>query len=249
MDTLGTKTEGWSGADLKGLCTEAALSALHRTHPQIYSQDEKIKVSEFVVLETDFNQAMRSMVPSTQRTVTEKPRKLPFNLEDLFEDQLKDMQARIEQCIHYHGDDVLVWPRLALSIGSHLELTDLEILVLRAIAPFTTKGPRKTFSVLHDPGELSPDTPSFVVVSGTDQVDSMKSAWNSSVITGQPAVLLILTRSQAADIFIKTTFSCEAIGKFLRVRKLTTLLDKEASLSRGDEVEFEQIVAAMIKGV
>ena len=48
------KTEGWSGADLKGLCTEAALNALHRTHPQIYSQEEKIEIDEFAVSRDGF---------------------------------------------------------------------------------------------------------------------------------------------------------------------------------------------------
>lgn len=249
LDSLGSKTESWSGADLKGLCTEAALNALHRTHPQIYTQEEKIEVNEFDVLETDFNQAIRSMVPSTQRTVTEKPRKLPFNLEDLFEDQLDGIRTLIGQSIHYHDDEILVWPRLALRIGSSLELVDLEVLVMKAIAPFTTKSPHKAFSVIHDLEELSPDIPSFVIVSEMDQIDSMKTAWNSSVITGQPAVLLILTKSQTVDIQIRTKFSLETISGFLKTKKLTSLLEQELNPFEGDEIEFEQIVEVMIKGV
>ena len=37
LNTLADKTIGYSGADLKGLCAEAALSALRRRYPQVQS--------------------------------------------------------------------------------------------------------------------------------------------------------------------------------------------------------------------
>lgn len=36
---------GYCGADLKALCTEAALHALRRRYPQIYLSSEKLQVS------------------------------------------------------------------------------------------------------------------------------------------------------------------------------------------------------------
>jgi len=44
MDELATKTKGFCGADLRSLCTEAALNAVRRYYPEIYSSDDRLLV-------------------------------------------------------------------------------------------------------------------------------------------------------------------------------------------------------------
>lgn len=60
---------GYCGADLKALCTEAAMRALRRRYPQIYSSHRKlaIKESDVLVLRSDFADAMRAIAPAAHR--------------------------------------------------------------------------------------------------------------------------------------------------------------------------------------
>src|SRR5437763_536395 len=41
-DQLAEITKGYAGADIRALCTEAALNSVQRTYPQIYSSNEKL---------------------------------------------------------------------------------------------------------------------------------------------------------------------------------------------------------------
>lgn len=45
LEWLADHTAGYCGADIKCLCTEAALAALRDKYPQIYSSDVKLKIS------------------------------------------------------------------------------------------------------------------------------------------------------------------------------------------------------------
>ena len=73
LQSVAAKTEGWSGADLAGLCTEAALLAIQRTFPNIYNDqtDEQQQVEcsaqAVHVTEADFGEALAGMCPSTGR--------------------------------------------------------------------------------------------------------------------------------------------------------------------------------------
>jgi len=60
---------GYCGADIKALCTEAAMRALRRRYPQIYDSSQKliIQQSEVVVLRQDFVEAMRTICPAANR--------------------------------------------------------------------------------------------------------------------------------------------------------------------------------------
>jgi SpoVK/Ycf46/Vps4 family AAA+-type ATPase len=60
---------GYCGADLKALCTEAAMRALRRRYPQIYTSSQKlvIKQDEVMVLRADFADAMRAIQPAAHR--------------------------------------------------------------------------------------------------------------------------------------------------------------------------------------
>ncbi|RXN23272.1 ATPase family AAA domain-containing 2B isoform X1 [Labeo rohita] len=66
IDELAEKCVGYCGADIKALCTEAALAALRRRYPQIYgsSQRYQLDVGSIVLGPQDFGRALRSIVPA-----------------------------------------------------------------------------------------------------------------------------------------------------------------------------------------
>ncbi|KAJ8305474.1 LOW QUALITY PROTEIN: hypothetical protein KUTeg_016019 [Tegillarca granosa] len=80
------KSVGYCGADLKALCTEAALLALRRRYPQIYTSSEKLQidVSAINISAKDFFYAIQSIVPASQRAVTSPARALSAQIEPLF---------------------------------------------------------------------------------------------------------------------------------------------------------------------
>lgn len=61
---------GYCGADLRALCTEAALFALRRKYPQIYKTTDKlmIDVASINVAASDFHSALKVIVPTAQRS-------------------------------------------------------------------------------------------------------------------------------------------------------------------------------------
>ena len=69
LNTLGTRTIGYCGADLKGLTAEAALNALRRSYPQVYQSSQKLAIdlTRVQVTKPDFEKALRKIVPSTHR--------------------------------------------------------------------------------------------------------------------------------------------------------------------------------------
>ncbi|KAL3225002.1 hypothetical protein MRX96_026190 [Rhipicephalus microplus] len=69
LSELASRCTGYCGADLKALCAEAALVALRRTFPQIYSTKEKLQlnIDSVQILPEDYDRAMRKIVPASQR--------------------------------------------------------------------------------------------------------------------------------------------------------------------------------------
>lgn len=63
---------GYCGADIKSICAEAALCALRRRYPQIYTTSEKLQLdlSSINISAKDFEVAMQKMIPASQRAVT-----------------------------------------------------------------------------------------------------------------------------------------------------------------------------------
>ncbi len=70
LEELSELTVGYCGADIKALCTEAAMHSLRRKYPQIYKSSDKlvIDVSKLVVSGSDFHLAYKGVVPTGQRT-------------------------------------------------------------------------------------------------------------------------------------------------------------------------------------
>ncbi|OAA34546.1 ATPase, AAA-type, core [Metarhizium rileyi] len=89
MASLAEKTKGYGGADLRALCTEAALNSIQRTYPQIYSSTEKLVVDpdKISVHASDFMLSIKKLVPSSERSATSGPKPLPSAVEPLLRAQ------------------------------------------------------------------------------------------------------------------------------------------------------------------
>ncbi|KAM6994457.1 ATPase family AAA domain-containing protein 2 [Tautogolabrus adspersus] len=71
LEELADKCVGYCGADIKAVCSEAALCALRRRYPQIYASSQKLvlDVNSIAITNKDFMCAMSKMVPAAQRAV------------------------------------------------------------------------------------------------------------------------------------------------------------------------------------
>lgn len=95
--SLAENTKGYGGADLRALCTEAALNAIQRTYPQIYSSAQKLVVDpeKINIHATDFMISIKKMVPSSERSASSGAAPLPKTVAPLLRDQL----AAIEEIL------------------------------------------------------------------------------------------------------------------------------------------------------
>ena len=96
-DELAEVTKGYGGADLRALCTEAALNAVQRRYPQIYASDEKllIKPETIKVTAKDFMLSVNKIVPSSERSTSSSASPLPPTVVPLLSQQL----CQIEQLL------------------------------------------------------------------------------------------------------------------------------------------------------
>ncbi|XP_074539836.1 ATPase family AAA domain-containing protein 2 isoform X2 [Halichoeres trimaculatus] len=71
LEELAEKCVGYCGADIKAVCSEAALCALRRRYPQIYASSQKLvlDINSITIINKDFMCAMSKMVPAAQRAV------------------------------------------------------------------------------------------------------------------------------------------------------------------------------------
>ena len=90
-------TKGYGGADLRALCTEAALNAVQRRYPQIYKSNEKLQIRPETINVTakDFMISVKKMVPSSARSASSGAAALPERIEPL----LRDPLAKIENLV------------------------------------------------------------------------------------------------------------------------------------------------------
>jgi SpoVK/Ycf46/Vps4 family AAA+-type ATPase len=94
-------TKGYGGADLRALCTEAALNAMQRTFPQIYSSNEKLKVDpdQIKITAKDFMLSVKKMIPSSERATSSGAVPLPKSVEPLLRTQLKQIESIVDGLI------------------------------------------------------------------------------------------------------------------------------------------------------
>lgn len=70
LQELAARLHGYTGADIKALCREAAMKALRRYLPEIDLEGEKISpeiLEGMVITDRDFNEAMKEIVPTAMR--------------------------------------------------------------------------------------------------------------------------------------------------------------------------------------
>uniref|UniRef100_A0A803SSF0 ATPase family AAA domain-containing protein 2 n=1 Tax=Anolis carolinensis TaxID=28377 RepID=A0A803SSF0_ANOCA len=95
LEELAEKCVGYCGADIKALCTEAALIALRRRYPQIYASSQKLQldVASIVLSAQDFYHAMQNIVPASQRAVMSSGHALSPIVRPLLERTFNDILA------------------------------------------------------------------------------------------------------------------------------------------------------------
>lgn len=100
-DKLAELTKGYGGADLRALCTEAALNAIQRTYPMIYSSKKKLKIdpSKIDVTAKDFMMSLEKLVPSSERSTASGAAPLPPQIEPLLRKPLLEVQQRLSEML------------------------------------------------------------------------------------------------------------------------------------------------------
>ncbi|XP_053106598.1 ATPase family AAA domain-containing protein 2 isoform X2 [Hemicordylus capensis] len=91
LEELAGKCVGYCGADIKSICTEAALCALRRRYPQIYTSSVKLQldISSINITAKDFVVAMQKTIPASQRAVASPGQALSTISKPLLENTLQ----------------------------------------------------------------------------------------------------------------------------------------------------------------
>ncbi|CAM9684766.1 unnamed protein product [Chrysoparadoxa australica] len=94
---LARRCVGYCGADMKALCSEAALHALRRHYPQIYSSDHKLVLdaSTIEVERCDFAAAMEAITPASHRCAVAHTAPLAAHLQPLLAEPLNSIKAAL----------------------------------------------------------------------------------------------------------------------------------------------------------
>lgn len=100
-DELAGLTKGYGGADLRALCTEAALNAVQRRYPQIYKSQEKLLIDPKTIniLPKDFLISVQKIVPSSERSATSGASPLPPSVEPLLRKPLTFLERIIAEIL------------------------------------------------------------------------------------------------------------------------------------------------------
>lgn len=100
-DELAQLTKGYGGADLRALCTEAALNAVQRRYPQIYRSDKKLEIdpSKINITAKDFMISIKKMVPSSERSASSGATPLPTHIEPLLRHPLGEIKNVISEVL------------------------------------------------------------------------------------------------------------------------------------------------------
>lgn len=90
---------GYCGADIKSICSEAALCALRRRYPQIYTTSEKLQLdlSSIHISAKDFEIAMQKMIPASQRAVTSPGQALSCIVKPLLENTVHKILEALQK--------------------------------------------------------------------------------------------------------------------------------------------------------
>jgi ATPase family AAA domain-containing protein 2 len=100
-DELAVLSKGYGGADLRALCTEAALNAVQRRYPQIYKSQEKLLIDPktIEVIPKDFMISVKKIVPSSERSASSGASPLPPSVESLLRQPLSLLQRIVAEIL------------------------------------------------------------------------------------------------------------------------------------------------------
>ncbi|KZZ93161.1 ATPase, AAA-type, core [Ascosphaera apis ARSEF 7405] len=98
-DKLAEITKGYGGADLRALCTEAALNAVQRRYPQIYRADKKLLIdpAQIHITPRDFMISTKNIVPSSERSSSSAAAPLPPTIEPLLKTTLLNFEKELDK--------------------------------------------------------------------------------------------------------------------------------------------------------
>ncbi|KAJ3535003.1 hypothetical protein NMY22_g6683 [Coprinellus aureogranulatus] len=96
---LARMTKGYGGADLRALCTEAALNAIQRRYPQVYKSTDRLLLKPETINVTlrDFMISIKKIVPSSARSSTSAATPLPPQFEPLLSETLEQAKDVIQR--------------------------------------------------------------------------------------------------------------------------------------------------------
>ncbi|THU83079.1 AAA-domain-containing protein [Dendrothele bispora CBS 962.96] len=97
---LAKLTKGYGGADLRALCTEAALNAVQRKYPQIYKSNDRLLLQPDTISVglRDFMISIKKLVPSSARSSSSAATPLPPQFVPLLSEtveKVKEMISRV----------------------------------------------------------------------------------------------------------------------------------------------------------
>ncbi|KAF2155985.1 AAA-domain-containing protein [Myriangium duriaei CBS 260.36] len=100
-DQLAELTKGYGGADLRALCTEAALNAVQGTYPQIYTSNKKLLIdpTKIKVLAKDFMISVNKIIPSSERSATSASAPLKKSVEPLLRNSLAEVETLLKDIV------------------------------------------------------------------------------------------------------------------------------------------------------
>ncbi|EPY53323.1 ATPase with bromodomain protein [Schizosaccharomyces cryophilus OY26] len=106
-DLLAERSKGYGGADLRALCTEAALNSIKRTYPQLYRSSKRLQFdpNTIQVKVKDFALSMKRIIPSTARSSLAFNKPLPAEVKPLLEDTL-------DRILSYLGRNMPIPPKV-----------------------------------------------------------------------------------------------------------------------------------------
>lgn len=95
---LAASCVGYCGADLKALCTEAAIRAFRKTYPQVYQCDEQfiLDVDSVEVGKRHFVEAMSSITPASHRGAIVHARPMPAAIASCLRRQVDTVMAHLK---------------------------------------------------------------------------------------------------------------------------------------------------------
>ncbi|KAJ4779666.1 ATPase family AAA domain-containing protein [Rhynchospora pubera] len=119
---LAASCVGYCGADLKALCTEAAIRAFREKYPQVYTSDDKfvIDVDSVQVEKYHFLEAMSTITPAAHRGSIVHSRPLSQVVGPCLKRHLEGVMDRISDVFPFINEDVSKYS--LLSFGSAIPL-------------------------------------------------------------------------------------------------------------------------------